>query len=141
MELMSIEYQIKNKILLDTGDVCTIHNKPYYRRMTREGEYNSIAMCLDCWHEKMLREDQANSERQTLNSMLAKTWATFESVSVIPSDLKMPPSRILRLIILKTKSVSVRTKNYSLLWQRRRRQYIFTRTCRRWKKSFVNCNC
>lgn len=88
MELMSIEYQIENKILMDTGDVCTIHNKPYYRRMTHRDEYSSIAMCLDCWQEKMLREDQANAEQQTINSVLAKTWATFESISIIPNDLK-----------------------------------------------------
>lgn len=88
MELMSFDYMIANKILLDTGDVCTIHNKPYYRRMTREGEYNSIAMCLECQKSELERLKRSSAEQQTINGMLAKTWATFESVSVIPADLK-----------------------------------------------------
>ena len=88
MELMSIEYMIANKILLDTGDVCTIHNKPYYRRMTRDGEYNSVAMCLDCQKDELERLKQSSAEQQTVNGMLAKTWNMFESVSIIPNDLK-----------------------------------------------------
>ena len=88
MELMSFDYMIANKILLDTGDVCTIHNKPYYRRMTREGEYNSIAMCLECQKSELERLKRSSAEQQTINGMLAKTWATFESVSIIPNDLK-----------------------------------------------------
>lgn len=85
---MSIEYMIANKILLDTGDVCTIHNKPYYRRMTRDGEYNSVAMCLDCQKDELERLKQSSAEQQTVNGMLAKTWSMFESVSIIPNDLK-----------------------------------------------------
>lgn len=88
MELMSFDYMIANKILLDTGDVCTIHNKPYYRRMTQEGEYNSIAMCLECQKSELERLKRSSAEQQTINGMLAKTWATFESVSIIPDDLR-----------------------------------------------------
>jgi DNA replication protein DnaC len=88
MELMSYEYMINNGILLDTGDVCTIHNKPYYRRMKQQGEYTSTAFCLDCQKDELERLKQSSAEQQTVNGMLAKTWSMFESVSNIPNDLK-----------------------------------------------------
>ena len=86
MELMSYEYMINNCILVDTGDVCTIHNKPYYRRMKQQGEYTSTAFCLECQKDELERLKQSSAEQQTVNGMLAKTWNMFESVSIIPDD-------------------------------------------------------
>lgn len=57
--------------------------------MTRDGEYNSVAMCLDCQKDELERLKQSSAEQQTVNGMLAKTWNMFESVSIIPDDLKM----------------------------------------------------
>lgn len=85
---MSYEYMINNGILVDTGDVCTIHNKPYYRRMKQQGEYTSTAFCLECQKDELERLKQSSAEQQTVNGMLAKTWNMFESVSIIPDDLK-----------------------------------------------------
>ena len=88
MELMSYEHMIDSGILVDTGDVCTIHNKPYYRRMKQQGEYTNVAFCLDCQKDELERLKQSSAEQQTVNGMLAKTWNMFESVSIIPNDLK-----------------------------------------------------
>ena len=86
--MMSIEHMIASGILLDTGDTCTVHNKPYYRRMKRQGEYTNAAFCLDCQKDELERLKQSSAEQQTFNGMLAKTWSMFESVSIIPNDLK-----------------------------------------------------
>lgn len=85
---MSYEYMINNGILVNTGDICTIHNKPYYKRLKQQGEYTNVAFCLDCQKAELERLKQSSTEQQTVNGMLAKTWNMFESVSIIPDDLK-----------------------------------------------------
>lgn len=88
MKLMSFEYMTESGILIDTGDNCTIHDKPYYRRRKNDDEYTSHAFCLDCAAATLEARKRSEEERLSVNSTLVKTYSAFNSLSIIPKSLE-----------------------------------------------------